>query len=316
VERRRPARSGLSPAASISGDLAAIAERIPALDGRFLGLAVVLQFATLAFRALAWRNVLVAAYPLQRVPLFSLGCAYAAGVAANAYLPGRAGEGVKVGLARTQIPASSIATVGASLSVLLLLDAGLGAIIVAALWATGVLPALPSLPALPVAGVLPVAGALGLALVLGCALAARRVRGSLRSLLTSALRGLAVLRTPRRYLQTVLPFQLAAWGCRIGVVYFALLAFGAAAGLGTALLLVVLNGAATAVPVPGGAGSQQLLAAYALQGVMSTAGAVSLSLTLQVGVTAVNTTLGLVALMALFRTGRPVAALRAARRTA
>ena len=67
--------------------MAAAAERISELDGRFLALALALQLATLAFRALAWRNVLAAAYPRRAVPLFSVGCAYAAGVAANAYLP-------------------------------------------------------------------------------------------------------------------------------------------------------------------------------------------------------------------------------------
>ena len=98
---------------------------------------------------------------------------------------------------------------------------------------------------------------------------------------------------------------------RIAVVVLVLQAFRIDAGLETAALLVVLNGASTAVPVPGGAGSQQVLATYALQGAVSTAGAMSFSLGMQVGVTAVNTAVGLTAAMVLFRTLRPVAALRA-----
>jgi hypothetical protein len=74
----------------------------------------------------------------------------------------------------------------------------------------------------------------------------------------------------------------------------------------------VLSGLSTAVPVPGGAGSQQVLAAYALQGAISTAGAVSFSVGLQVGITAVNTAVGLTAVMLLLRTARPYAAIRAA----
>ena len=132
-------------------------------------------------------------------------------------------------------------------------------------------------------------------------------------MLASAALGFAVLRTPTLYLRTVLPFQLAAWACRIGVVYLVLQAFRIDAGLETAALVVVFNGAATAVPVPGGAGSQQVLATYALQGVISTAGAVSFSLGMQAGVTVTNTLVGLAATMILFRTLRPVAALRAAR---
>jgi uncharacterized membrane protein YbhN (UPF0104 family) len=123
----------------------------------------------------------------------------------------------------------------------------------------------------------------------------------------------AVLRTPGRYLLTVVPFQLAAWACRVGVVFLVLGAFGIHAGLATAAVVVVLNGASTAVPVPGGAGAQQVLATYALQGIVSTAAAVSFSLGMQVGVTVVNTTVGLVALMLVFRTLRPVAAMRTAR---
>ena len=44
-----------------------------------------------------------------------------------------------------------------------------------------------------------------------------------------------------------------------------------------------------------------MLATYALQGVISTAAAVSFSLSMQVGVTAVNTAVGLAAVMVLFR---------------
>jgi uncharacterized membrane protein YbhN (UPF0104 family) len=157
---------------------------------------------------------------------------------------------------------------------------------------------------------LAIAAAAGLVIVAG--LTVHRFGAHLRRLLSSVTRGLEVLRSPKLYLRTVLPFQLAAWACRIGVVYFVLEAFRIEAGLETAALVVVLNGAATAVPVPGGAGSQQLLATYALQGVISASGAVAFSLSMQVGVTAVNTAVGLAAVMIAFRTLRPVAALRAA----
>jgi uncharacterized membrane protein YbhN (UPF0104 family) len=297
--------------ADIGDQLAAGARRVEELDGRFLVVALVLQLGTLAFRALAWRGVLAAAYPGRRIPVFSLGCAYAAGVALNAYLPARGGEGAKVALARAQIPGSRIPTLAASLSVVLLVDALLGGSVVVALWATGVLPSLPALPALPGLGLAPLVLGVAAAGAVAVALVARRFAAALRRVLVSAALGLAVLRTPTLYLRTVLPFQLAAWACRIGVVYLVLQAFRIDAGLETAALVVVLNGAATAVPVPGGAGSQQVLATYALQGAISTAGAVSFSLGIQVGVTVTNTLIGLAATMILFRTLRPVAAVRA-----
>jgi uncharacterized membrane protein YbhN (UPF0104 family) len=297
----------VTPLIGIMQEIADAAGRIPSVDGRLIALAVALQLLTLAFRALAWRNVLAAAYPKERVPVFSIGCAYAAGVGANAFLPARGGEGVKVALARTQIPSSSIPTIAGSLSLVLLVDMALGAALVGALWATGVLPAL---PALPVHGRTALLAAVGVVLVLGALLVIRPVARVVRRIAANVAQGAAVLRSPRTYVGRVLPFQLGAWGCRIGVVYVVLQAFGIEAGLSTALLVVVLNGAATAVPVPGGAGSQQVLATYALQGVLSAAGAVSFSLSMQVGITTVNIAIGLVAAMILFKTFHPVAALR------
>jgi uncharacterized membrane protein YbhN (UPF0104 family) len=278
------------------------------LDWRFLALALTLQLTTLAFRAVAWRNVLAAAYPQRQLPVFSLGCVYAAGMALNAYLPARGGEAAKVGLARAQIPGSSVPTIAASLTVLIVADAAVGASLILALWATGVLPNLPSVPAL---GFAPVAAAI-VAIVVFWVIA-RRCRAWVVRSLESAARGFAIMRRPSLYVRSVLPFQLGAWACRIGVVYFVLQAFRIEAGLETALLVVVLNGLSTAVPVPGGAGSQQILATYALQGVISTAAAVSFSVSMQVGVTAVNTAVGLAATMLLFRTMGPLAAARSAR---
>lgn len=278
------------------------------LDWRFLALALALQLATLACRAGAWRNVLAAAYPQCRIPLFPLGCAYAAGMALNAYLPARGGEGAKVAFARAQISGSCVPTLAASLMVMGVTDAVLGASLIVSLWATGVLPNLPSLPSFGLVSVVA-----GIAAIVVLLLVAWRFRAAARRFVESAARGLAVMRSPSLYIRSVLPFQLGAWACRIGVVFLVLQAFRIDAGLETALLVVVLNGLSTAVPVPGGAGSQQILATYALQGVISTAAAVSFSVSMQVGVTAVNTTVGIAAAMLLFRTMRPLAAVRLAR---
>jgi uncharacterized membrane protein YbhN (UPF0104 family) len=291
--------------------VAAVAGRLAELDSRYLALALLLQLAVLVFRALAWRGVLAAAYPEKRIPVFGLGCAYAAGVALNAYLPARGGEGAKVALARSQMPGSSVATIGASLSVVLVFDAVFGAALMALLWFLGLAPSLPSLPSV---GALPLCLAL-LALVAVATTLYAVARGAdrARRFLAAAARGVCVLRSPWTYASTVLPFQLSAWACRIAVVYLVLHAFRVDAGLQTAVVLVVFTGLSTAVPVPGGAGSQQALAVYALHGVVSTAGAISISLGMQLGVTAVNTAVGLFATMLLFRTIRPLQAVRAAK---
>lgn len=297
----------------IAGQLAAVAERVGELDGRYLAVALLLQLATLAFRALAWRGVLAAAYPAERIPGVGVGCAYAAGVALNAFVPARGGEGAKVALVRAQIPGSSVATIAASLSVLLVLDAVLGAALTAVLWGLGLAPGLPSVPTSGRALLVAALVALALVGALVLALAVPRVARAVRGFLAGAARGLSVLRNPWTYGRTVLPFQLSAWMCRIAVAYFVLHAFHVAAGLDTAILLVVFTGLSTAVPAPGGAGSQQVLATFALQGVVSTAAAVSFSVGMQVGITAVNAGVGIAATMLLFRTMRPLAAIRAAR---
>lgn len=252
--------------------------------------------------------MLAAAYPQLSVPRFSIGCAYAAGVAANAFLPARGGEALKVALARTQLPASSIPTIAASLSVVIVLDALLGGSLIVVFWATGILPSLPPVPA---AGYLPFVLPAVAVLMVVAAVLVRRLGGALRRIASSIVQGLSILRSPVLYVRTVLPYQLCAWACRIGVVFFVLQAFHIEASLATAALVVVLNGVSTVVPVPGGGGSQQVMATYALQGVISATAAVSFSLGMQVGVTVVNTAVGLAAVMLLFRTLRPVVALRA-----
>jgi hypothetical protein len=286
-----------------------VGAQVMGLDLRFLLPAVALQLAILGFRALAWRGVLAAAYPGRAVPTGSLACAYAAGVGTNAFVPARGGEVVKVAIARAWIPGSSVPTIAASLSVIFVLDLVIGVSIAVSLWLTGVAPGLPALPLDKAPFVVAGAGLVAAALVIGA-----RMRPTFVSrLVTRALQGLAVLRSPGRYLATVVPFQAAAWACRIGVVYLALHAFGIGAGLATAALVVVLNGLSTAVPVPGGAGTQQVFATYALVGVASASGALGFSVGMQVGVTIMNTAVGLLAMMVLFRTVRPHSALRSAR---
>jgi len=285
-------------------------DRFGDLDGRFLLPALVLQLGTLVFRSLAWRGVLVAAYPGRRISALSVGGAYAAGVAMNAFTPARGGELAKVLIARTRIPGSTVPTLAASLTVVLVADALIGGALVTTLWAAGVLPVLPAPPGIVALEL----GALGLAAAAATVAILYRLRPeAIRRLGRRAVQGVSIVRQPGRYACTVLPYQAAAWSCRIGVVWLVLAAFGIRASLATAALVVVLNGASTLVPVPGGAGTQQVLATYALQGAVSAAAAVSFSLGMQVGVTAVNLTVGTVALMLLFRTARPLGAVRSAR---
>lgn len=295
-------------ASAISG----VVDRIEGLDARFIVPAVALQLATLGLRALAWRNILAAAYR-RPIPIFSVACAFAAGVALNGFLPARGGEAAKVALVRARIPGSKVPTIAGALSVVSIVDAVIAATVVLTMWATGAIPWIP-LPPLPdlhqLITILAFAVAVGALVV---ALASTRRSFRLRPLLASFGAGLVVLRCPGRFFSGVFPCLLGAWACRIAVVFLTLHVFQIHAGLATAALVTILSGASAVVPVPGGGGSQQVLATYALHGSVSTASAMSFSFGLQVGVTALNSVAGLVAAMLMFRTLRPLAALRSAR---
>ena len=76
----------MNVAGSVVDVLESASDRFGRLDGRFLVAALVLQLGTLAFRSLAWRGVLVAAYPGRQVRVVSVAGAYAAGVAMNAFI--------------------------------------------------------------------------------------------------------------------------------------------------------------------------------------------------------------------------------------
>jgi hypothetical protein len=74
---------------------------------------------------------------------------------------------------------------------------------------------------------------------------------------------------------------------------------------------MVLAGVSTIVPLtPGGAGTQQVMLAYALSSAASAGAVVSFSIGMQVGVTAVNALLGVDAAMVACRTLRPLTAVR------
>lgn len=309
--------SGLSPNAVLEA-LEMAAGRFVALDLRFVVAALAFQLANLGLRSFALRNVLAAAYPEKRISPVTVGSAYAAGVALNAFAPARGGEALKIALLRLRIPGSSVPTLVSAGVLLTLLDALIGASLIATAWGLGVVPALPT-PQLPSVGLITghpfVAGGVAVALVAGAVLVARPLARRARGLWLHVEQGGAILRTPTRYVHNVVTLQLGGWACRIGVAFSLLAAFGLPATVPLAALVVVAGGLSTLVPTPGGAGTQQVLLVYALQQTATTAAALSFSVGMQIGITTVNAVIGLTAMMLMFRTLRPVAAVRAARRS-
>jgi uncharacterized membrane protein YbhN (UPF0104 family) len=291
----------------LPGVLDEVGARLAGADLRLAGLALLLHITNHVLRSIAWRGVLVAAYPDRPVPLMRVLTGYAAGVALNAVAPARGGDAVKVGLVRASIPGSSVATIAATMSVLVALDVAIGMLLLLTVGLTGAIP-------LDFGGALDrlaTAAPVATGVIAGVALLGYLARRRLRALVARLWQGGAVLRTPARYARAVALPQLVAWCCRVGVIMCLLAAFGLPATVALAALVMVVGGASTVVPLtPGGAGTQQVLLAVTLSQTASATAVVSFSLAMQAGVTLVNALLGVAAAMAMCGTLRPVRAVR------
>lgn len=299
--------------------LASVPAQFQHVDTRLVLAALAFHVANHVLRSLAWRNVLAAAYPDRRIPIVGVATAYAVGVALNAVVPGRGGDAAKLALVRARIERSTVTTIASSMTVVVMFDLIAATLLVLAVCVTGTMPFAPRLPDATswIAAHLPIFAGATVAITTAGALLARRLAEPLARLRAQARQGGAILRTPARYVRRVALVQAAAWACRIAVVFLLLDAFGLHATVPVAALVMVLCGASTLVPLtPGGAGTQQIMLAYALGQAASAAIVLSFSVGMQVGITAVNATLGIAAAMITFRTLRPVAAMRSGLRLA
>jgi uncharacterized membrane protein YbhN (UPF0104 family) len=298
------------------GHITNVAETFAHVDPRLLVLAGVLHVTNHLLRSLAWRNVLADAYPDHRVPLVGVTAAYATGVALNAVVPARGGDAAKLALARAEIRGSSLTTIGSTIAVLAPFDVAAGAAAVLLVGLTGTAPLSLDLGAMAASGgwiadhLLPVASLTVVAVAVAWFLV-RHVRCRMRCFWERIKQGGAIFRTPRRYLTHVALMQAIAWACRIGVVMSLLAAFGLPASPLVAAFVMVVAGMSTIVPLtPGGAGTQQVLLAYALSEAASGAAVVSFSIGMQAGVTAVNAVLGVGAAMIACRSLRGFSTMR------
>src|SRR5690242_251732 len=96
--------------------------QLAAIGWTAVGLAAACHLAKMAVRTRAWRNIVAAAYPAGRVHWLGIFGAYAAGAAANAVLPARGGDALKLFLTKRQVAGSTYATLVATLAVETLVD--------------------------------------------------------------------------------------------------------------------------------------------------------------------------------------------------
>ena len=276
-----------------------------------LGIALGLGVTKVLLRTVAWRNIIRASYPQERVPLRPVAGAYFAGVGLNSILPGRAGDVVKLYLVRRSIPATTYTTLAATLFVETLLDLVLAGALFAWALTQGVLPSLNVLPNVPSFDwgwlfrdsktTAIVIAALAVGAITFWWWAERHIE----NFKSRVGRGLAILRDRPRYAREVVSWQLASWVCRLAALYFFLRAFHIHATVHNALLAQVVDSLSTLLPFsPGGAGTKQGLLVYALQGQASSSRLLAFSVGAHIAVVIVNVAIAAGVIFLMLRTLR------------
>jgi uncharacterized membrane protein YbhN (UPF0104 family) len=272
------------------------------------GAALLCLLAMQLARAWAWRNVLRAAYPGQRIPFVPLAAAYLAGAGINAVVPAHAGDVTKVFLVKRQIPGSSYPAVTSSFLVQTVFDTSVGILVLFYAISQGLLPPLPRIPDLPAFEIsfwadhpkvllFTILGLL-LATAIGIYFLAHRVR----RFWARVRQGVIILAAPRRYLREVAAWQGLGWIFRFAAFWFFLDAFGIGGSVGKVMLVMSVQAIANIIPfTPGGAGAQQALLVATLTGPSRTA-VLSFSVGTQIAMAAWSIVLGFAAILLVFRT--------------
>jgi glycosyltransferase 2 family protein len=290
--------------------LRAFGDHLTSVDWKYLAIALGLHLLRLSLRAVAWRTILKAAYPGEKVSFWSTFGAYVVGVGINSVAPARGGDVVKLYLIRHRIKGSSYATLTPTLLVETLTDFVVAAVLIIWAFSIGVLPAAEVYSRLPsvdwgflvshrevTAAVVFFLMAAGLVAFFHFAEHGGEVRARVA-------RGFAVLGQPRRFVFGVVVPQLGSWALRIASTYYFLLAFGVNATLHNALLAQVVDSLSTLFPAtPGGAGTKQGLIVFLFENeAVSKSLLLAFSVGMNVAVVVFNLAIGLIALFLMART--------------
>jgi uncharacterized membrane protein YbhN (UPF0104 family) len=272
------------------------------------GIALLCLLAMQLARAWAWRNVLRAAYPDQRIPFLPLSAAYLAGAGINAVIPAHAGDVTKVFLVKRQIPGSSYPAVTSSFLVQTVFDTSVGVLVLFYAISQGLLPPLPQIPDLPAFEIAfwvehpKVLLFTVIGLVIALAVGIYYLAHHVRRFWARVRQGVVILATPRRYMREVFAWQGVGWLCRFAAFWFFLEAFGIPGSVGSVMLVMSVQAIANIVPfTPGGAGAQQALLVATLTGPSRTA-VLSFSVGTQIAMAAWSVVLGFTAMLRVFRT--------------
>jgi glycosyltransferase 2 family protein len=255
--------------------------------------AVALHIANVVVRAHAWRNIVAAAYPAERVRKHKIFLAYAAGAGVNAVSPWRGGELLRLSLARRSVSTSTysgLASTVAAESVFNLFAAG-GLLA----WAItrGAIPA-------PRVGV-PLEILVGTALLILVAICL----GCGNRLREPFVTGFKVFRDPVAYVRRVAAWQALDWMLRLATIYAFMAAFGIGGGLEAVLLIQGAQSASALLPLaPARIGTKQAVLVYVFGSQLSTVSLVAFVAGSEILLAGTNAALGAGALMASVGTVR------------
>ena len=265
--------------------------------------------AKIGARTRAWRNILAAAYPAARVRWRSVAAAWVAGAGVNAIVPVRGGDVLKLFIVKRRIEGATYATLASSLLVETIVDLLLSGALL--LWALqqNVLPGVRVLHRLPSVDWFwlfrhpRVAAAVFVVLVVAAFVLGVWAAARIEAFRARVGAGVAILRTPGRYLRSVVTWQVLDWTLRVAAIYFFLRAFHVPATLDNALRVQVTASLSTIVPLtPAGIGTDQALIVYVLRGQASRSALLSLSVGMKAILSALNVALGAGAIALTLRT--------------
>lgn len=276
-----------------------------------LGIALVLHLLRLTVRTFAWRSILRASFPGERMPRRTVFGAYVAGVGVNSILPARGGDVLKALLVKRRVPASSYPTIAATLIVETLFDAVVGLAFLVWALQLGVLPGVGALDKLPSidwrwpAQHPQAFGIIASSVAVGAVLLGIRLARHVREFRHRVAQGFAIMRTPWRYLREVVLWQALSWVLRVLSILWFLEAFGLNRRLHDAFLVQVVQSLSTLLPfTPGGAGTQQGFLVYVFRGNASTTSVLSFSVGMNIALTALNVVVGFAAIALMLKTLR------------
>lgn len=279
-----------------------------------LAVALALHTGKLVAEARSWHWIVSHAHQGAPVRFGTTLGAFVAAVGANAVLPARVGEALRVGAVRKRVPGSSVPTIAATIVLETAIEVVFGADVIVAVVVGGRGVFAGSTPALAELGASPILLGAVLAAALAGLLLAIAFRGRAASLVHRMARGFSVLTAPRVFVTGVLSWKLVAWALRLGAVYAFLVAFHVPAAPWTAAVVVAAQNVAGAVPLlPGNAGTQQAAIGVALAGTASATGLLGFGVGMQASTAVADLVLGSAALVLLAGRGDLRAALRAVR---